>query len=339
MAKVAILILNFNGRDLLLNFLPSVIEYAADCQIIVGDNGSTDDSIAILENSFPTVKIIKLDKNFGYAEGYNQCINQVDAEYVALVNSDVEVTPSWTKPLIALLDSSPEIVAVQPKILSYKNKTQFEYAGASGGFLDSFGYPFCRGRIFNTVEEDKGQYTSPYQIFWASGACFMIKKSVFIEANCFDKEFFAHMEEIDLCWRLNSLGYKIMFTGDSTVYHLGAGTLKYASSRKTYLNFRNSLMMLLKNIPRQFLFKTFFIRWWLDLLSVLFYLAKLQPLNANAVIMAHWYILLNAKKIKSASVVHTQSKQIKSGLSPMKISLVWQYYIKGRRKYSDLVPD
>jgi len=336
MARVAILILNYNGREHLQNFLPSIIKYSSGCDIIVGDNGSTDDSIPTLEISFPSVRIIKFDKNYGYAEGYNLLIEQVDAEYIALVNSDIEATPQWTEPLIRLLDSSPTIAAVQPKVLSYVDKSMFEYAGAAGGFLDSYGYPFCRGRIFDTIEKDTSQFNDECEIFWASGACFIIKKSVFIKAEGFDKTFFAHMEEIDLCWRINNLGYKIMYTGESSVHHLGGGTLSYGNSKKTYLNFRNSWMMLLKNLPRKYLFKTLLIRWCLDVVSIFYFLVIFQPLNSYKIILAHWSVLF---KIGSIKFRPATTKTKVSGLLPMRFSVVWQYFINGKRKFADLIPD
>ncbi len=339
MASVAILILNYNGRDYLLKFLPSIVKNSPDCEVIVADNGSHDDSISVLENSFSDVRVIKLDKNYGYAEGYNRSIRLIDHDYVALVNSDVEVSPKWTESLIARLDSDHNVAAVQPKILSYTERNRFEYAGAAGGFIDEYGYPFCRGRIFGTIEEDNGQYDTPTEIFWASGACFMIRRSVFQEAGGFDEDFFAHMEEIDLCWRLHNCGHKIIFIGASTVYHLGGGTLSYQNPRKNYLNFRNSWAVLIKNVPERLPLKIILGRWWMDVMSIAFFLLQFQPLSSLAVIKAHWYILHNHKKIKRRRTGKTSDSQIIPSMSPQKISLVWQYFIKGKRKYSDLIPD
>ena len=339
MARVGVLILNFNGENHLQKFLPSIISNSQDCDIIVGDNCSTDNSIHLLETSFQNVQVIKLDKNYGYAEGYNQLIKQVDNEFIALVNSDVEATPNWTDKLVSTLDANEKIVAVQPKILSYNQRQEFEYAGAAGGYIDRYGYPFCRGRVFTTIEEDLGQYDDTREVFWASGACFMVKKSAFEELGGFDGDFFAHMEEIDLNWRMHNSGYKVMYCGNSTVYHLGGGTLSYNNPHKTYLNFRNGWLMLLKNLPKSNRTVILFIRWLLDLASILFYVSKFQAANSFAVIRAHFYILLNIKKILIKRKDNMSYAELGPGIAPKNFSLVWQYFFKKKRRFSDLVPD
>ncbi len=339
MARVAILILNFNGEAHLRRFLPSIISNSQDCDIIIGDNCSTDNSIQLLEKSFQEVRIIKLEKNYGYAEGYNQLIKQVDNDIIALVNSDVEVTKNWTEDLVKILDSGDKIGAIQPKILSYNNQHQFEYAGAAGGYIDKYGYPFCRGRVFNTIEEDLGQYNDNREVFWASGACFLVKKAVFEQLGGFDGSFFAHMEEIDLNWRMHNTGFKVMYCSSSVVYHLGGGTLNYDNPHKTYLNYRNGWCMLVKNLPKKTRTGILFVRWWLDLLSIIFYASRLQFSNSFAVIRAHFYILQNFKKIAAIAADSTNNATINSSIAPRKFSLVWHYFIKKKKRFSDLIPD
>ena len=274
--KTAVAILNWNGRKLLEEFLPSVIENSAEADIYVIDNASEDDSVAYLKSNFPSVKIIQNEGNFGYAKGYNEGIKKIIKsssishlpssipEFFCLLNSDVKVSPNWISPVLNLFEKDENIAVVQPKILDYKNPTHFEYAGAGGGFIDNFGYPYCRGRVFWTLEEDKGQYDDSIQTFWASGACMFIRRKDFEEIGGFDEGFFAHMEEIDLCWRLNNSGKKVFYCGESKVYHLGGGTLKNSNPHKTYLNFRNSLWMLVKNLPEWKAFPFIFARLSLD---------------------------------------------------------------------------
>jgi GT2 family glycosyltransferase len=338
MARVAILILNFNGEDHLRRFLPSIIVNSPGCDIIVGDNCSTDNSVELLGSSFGAVKVIKLDRNYGYAEGYNQLIKHIDHEFIALVNSDVEATANWAEPLILMLKSDSKIAAVQPKILSFVDRHKFEYAGAGGGYIDRYGYPFCRGRIFKSTEEDHGQYNDSREIFWASGACFMLKKSIFEELGGFDADFFAHMEEIDLNWRMHNAGYKVMYCGESSVYHLGGGTLSYNNPKKTYLNFRNSWRMLLKNLPIKNRFSTLFIRWWLDLASIIYFLLQFQIKNLTAVIKAHFYLAGNFRKILKKRSSGNQT-ELNNEIAPLKFSLVWQFYIKGKKTFSNLIPE
>ncbi len=339
MARVAILLLNYNGAQHLQRFLPSVIAHSTGYDIIVGDNKSTDNSLALLKSDFPEVKVIELAENYGYAGGYNRLIAQTDHEYIILLNSDVEVTPHWVEPMLATLSRHEKAVAVQPKILSVAHRQRFEYAGAGGGYLDQYGYPFCRGRIFGTLEEDHGQYDDEQEVFWASGACFMLKRTVFNETGGFDADFFAHMEEIDLCWRLQQAGYKIFYTGKSTVYHLGGGTLNYQSPHKTYLNYRNGWMMLLKNLPAAGRTRTLAGRWLLDLLSLIFYLVQFQVGNAVAVLRAHFYLLARRRLITAKRQEIRDISRGRQPIYPLPIALVWQYFIKRKRKFPDLIPD
>ena len=247
---ISIVLLNWNGKKLLQKFLPTLIKNSKGIDIYVVDNNSNDDSIRYLQENFNSVKIIHHKQNLGYAKGYNDAIKNINTKYLVLINSDIETTKNWYQPIIDLMEKQIKIAACQPKVLDYNNKNYFEYAGASGGFIDLFGYPFCRGRIFNFLESDKSQYEDDKEVFWATGACLFIKKSSFDEVNGFDEDYFAHQEEIDLCWRLKNKGYKIMVCPKSVVYHVGGGTLEKSSSFKTYLNFRNNLLTLYKNLTR-----------------------------------------------------------------------------------------
>ena len=296
--KIAVVILNWNGKNLLTKFLPDVVRYSdpAYCDIYVADNASTDDSIDFIKSNFSTVKIIKNDKNYGFAKGYNVALANIEADIFALVNSDIEVTRDWLTPIVKTFKEEENTVIIQPKILDYKNKTKFEYAGAAGGFIDNYGYPFCRGRIFNDLEEDKGQYNDVASIFWASGACFFIRASVYRELGGFDADYFAHQEEIDLCWRAQNLGYDIKYNGKSTVYHVGGATLKEGSPQKTYLNFRNNLVTLLKNLPSNKVFTVVFLRLLLDGIAGVKFLFALQPLHTIAIIKAHFSMYANLSK-------------------------------------------
>ncbi|HEY9044805.1 MAG TPA: glycosyltransferase family 2 protein [Ohtaekwangia sp.] len=287
MSRTAVVILNYNGEKLLQQFLPSVITHSAEAEIIVADNGSADGSIALLEKEFPSVRIIRLDQNYGYCGGYNRALQMVDADYYVLLNSDIEVTSGWLSPLIHLLDTQPAIAAVQPKILSYHSKHLFEYAGAAGGYIDILGYPFCRGRVFDYVEEDKGQYNDTRQIFWATGACLMIRAKAYHQFQGLDEDFFAHMEEIDLCWKLQRDGQQIYYCGASTIYHVGAGTLGYDNPRKTYLNFRNGLFLIFKHFDAGELLYKLPFRIVLDWVAAIMYLLKGKTSNGIAVWKAH----------------------------------------------------
>ena len=288
MMKVSVVILNWSGKEMLQRFLPSVLTSSTmeGVEICVADNASDDDSCAVLEKEFPEVRLIRLDQNYGFAEGYNRALQQVNATYALLLNSDVEVTEGWLAVLTDYMDRHLQVAACQPKILSQCDKSYFEYAGASGGFIDRYGYPFCRGRIFDCLEVDKGQYDEPIPVFWASGAALMIRLDIYRREGGLDGRFFAHMEEIDLCWRIRSRGYEIHCVPGSKVYHVGGGTLKKDSPHKTFLNFRNNLLMLYKNLPERELAKVMRVRWVLDYLAAGVFLLKGDWKNMCAVIRA-----------------------------------------------------
>ncbi len=298
--KIAVVILNWNGAKLLEQFLPSVLAYSEEATIYVADNASTDTSIQVIREQFPSIKIIQNDGNYGFAKGYNWALENVEEPYYALVNSDVEVTKDWLTPILSVFENEPQIGIVQPKILDYKNKENFEYAGAAGGFIDKYGYPFCRGRIFTTIEKDNHQYDDESEIFWASGACFFIRKEIFRKLNGFDDDFFAHQEEIDLCWRAFNLGYKTKYTYKSVVYHFGGATLNNSNPKKTFLNFRNSLLMLLKNLPKNQLFPILFTRLLLDGIAGIQFIFQGKFKHCFAIVKAHFHfyhlISINLKK-------------------------------------------
>ncbi len=333
MSHTAIVILNYNGEKLLQQFLPSVIQHSQQAEIIVADNGSTDQSLLILARDFPSVRIITLDKNYGFCGGYNRALNQVDADYYVLLNSDVEVAPYWLDPLIHLLDKDKQIAAVQPKILSYHQKNKFEHAGAAGGLIDSLGYPFCRGRIFSHVEVDEGQYNDEVEIFWATGACMIVRSKLYHQFNGLDEDFFAHMEEIDLCWKLHRAGFKIYYSGKSTVYHVGAGTLDYSSPRKTYLNFRNGLSLIFKHLGSDEMIYKIPVRILLDWLAAFIFLIKFQPGNTFAVLRAHLHFLKNLERDKAKRrAIHTDYPTYPRSVVAKGIILV-DYYLKGKKLY------
>ncbi|MEN9876597.1 MAG: hypothetical protein RLZZ529_1594 [Bacteroidota bacterium] len=286
--KVAVVILNWNGKQLLEQFLPSVVQYSKEATVYVADNASTDDSVAFVKDQFPKVSIVVNPANTGYAGGYNDALQHIEADVYALVNSDIEVTENWLQPIIKVFQNEPTTAIIQPKILDYKNKDYFEYAGAAGGFIDQYGYPFCRGRIFNTLEKDLGQYDSNQEIFWASGACFFIRSNVYKELKGFDTSFFAHQEEIDLCWRAINKGHTIKYLFESKVFHVGGATLQQGNPKKTELNFRNSLLMLTKNLPKKVLFRVLFIRMVLDGIAGIKFLLEGQPKHLVAVLKAHF---------------------------------------------------
>jgi GT2 family glycosyltransferase len=289
MNKVSVVILNYNGKKHLEKFLPDVIQYSSGegIRIIVADNKSSDDSVAYLQKSFPQIELIILDKNYGYTGGYNKALTQIDSEYFILLNSDVEVTYGWINPVIKYLDENKNVAAAMPKIKSYNDKDYFEYAGASGGFIDKYGYPFCRGRLLYNIEKDEGQYNSIEDIFWASGACFFVRSELFFQAGAFDDDFFAHMEEIDLCWRFKRMGYRVVVVPESVIYHVGGGTLPINTPRKMYLNYRNNLYLLIKNLPGRKVLPILFVRMCLDGASALVYLSKFSFGFFWAVLKAH----------------------------------------------------
>lgn len=286
--KIAVVILNWNGAKLLEQFLPSIVKYSPEADIYVADNDSTDDSISVVKTNFPSVKIIKNESNLGFAGGYNEALQHIESEIYALVNSDVEVTQDWLKPILETFANESQTAIIQPKILDFKNKEYFEYAGAAGGFIDKYGYPFCRGRIFETIEKDKSQYDDASDIFWASGACFFIRSSIFKDLNGFDADFFAHQEEIDLCWRAINKGCRIKYNPKSVIYHVGGATLELGNPRKTFLNFRNSLLMLVKNLPKSSLYTILFIRMFLDGLAGIQFIFKGKLSHCFAILKAHY---------------------------------------------------
>lgn len=292
MKKIAVVILNWNGLKLLEEFLPSIVRFSAEATIYVADNASTDDSISFVKSAFPSIKIIQNTSNFGFAKGYNEALKFVEEDFYALVNSDIEVTENWLTPILEIFENQPETAIIQPKILDYKNKEMFEYAGAGGGFIDKYGFPFCRGRIFQSLEKDESQYNDEIEIFWASGACFFIRKEIFRKLNGFDEDFFAHQEEIDLCWRAFNLNYKVKYTGKSTVYHVGGATLKESNPHKTFLNFRNSLWMLTKNLPKKKLFPILFLRLSLDGQAGIHFAIQGKFTHLWAVLKSHFYFYL-----------------------------------------------
>ncbi|SEN24732.1 hypothetical protein SAMN04487902_109107 [Prevotella sp. ne3005] len=338
MEKVAIVILNWNGQAMLEKYLPSVMQYSrAEATVYVADNASTDQSLEMLKTHFPEVRQICLEKNWGFAEGYNQALRQVDATYYLLLNSDIEVTHHWLTPMIEYLDSHPEVAACQPKLLSIIDKDRFEYAGASGGYLDRLGYPFCRGRIFETVEADNGQYDYSTDILWATGAALMIRSKDYWEAGGLDSRFFAHNEEIDLCWRLRIRGRRIVCLPESYVYHVGGGTLPKGNPMKTFLNFRNNLTMLYKCLPDEELKSVMRWRWWLDYLAAWeMLLLKRNVGDFKAVYRARRAFKRWRKDFESDRRAIQASRVAKEIPERRSFSLLWQYYVKGRKMFTQL---
>lgn len=336
-AKVITAILNWNGSKMLQKFLPSVVKYSTgeDRAVAVIDNCSDDDSVDVLKAKFPEVGIITLDRNYGFAEGYNRGLEQLDAEYFVLLNSDVEVTEGWMDSIIRLMDSNRDIAAAQPKLMSEKAKDTFEYSGACGGYIDRLGYPFCRGRIFGTLEKDKGQYDTTAEIFWASGAAMFVRADVYRKAGGLDKRFFAHMEEIDLCWRIKNMGYRIVCVPTSKVYHVGGATLDKSNPLKTYLNFRNNLYMLYKNLPDNRLATVMAARMWLDLTAAAMFMMKGLRKDAAAVIKAGRDFRRMKKELQAdrQALPHRDTDTL-TGMS--RISIIAQYHLKGRKTFSSL---
>lgn len=335
--KTSVVILNWNGRKLVEQFLPSVTEHTQsdDTRIVFADNGSTDDSILFMNTYYPDIQLITLDKNYGFADGYNKALQEVNSEYVVLLNSDVETTPGWLQTLISYMDNHPEVAAVQPKILSYNEKHMFEYAGASGGFIDRFGYPFCRGRILEVVEEDRGQYNSEIPIFWATGACLCIRMKDFTEVGGLDGRFFAHMEEIDLCWRLNARGRNVMCIPSSVVYHVGGASLSKDNPRKMYLNFRNNLLMIFKNEPKKSFFFTFLIRFIFDVLAYIHLLLKREFKSAYAIIEAYRDFLKMRKLYKLTRIENIKKTTVNKIPSQYNKSILLQFYT-GKKSYNSI---
>jgi len=326
--KIAVVILNWNGVQLLEQFLPSIIQYSPEATIYVADNASTDTSVSFVEQYFPTVQIVKNTGNYGFAKGYNEALQHIDAEIYALVNSDIEVTENWLRSILETFENEPTTAIIQPKILDFKNKEYFEYAGAAGGFIDKYGYPYCRGRIFETIEKDNGQYNDALEITWASGACFFIRSKVYHELKGFDDDFFAHQEEIDLCWRAKNLDYIIKYNPNSVVYHVGGATLKQGNPKKTFLNFRNSLLMLVKNLPKENLYSVLFIRMVLDGVAGVHFIFQGKFSHCFAILKAHFaFYALFSKTYKKRSFF--QSKRYYNVKS-----IVINYYINNGKVFA-----
>jgi hypothetical protein len=331
---IAVVILNWNGQQWLEKFLPTVIEKSSMANIYIADNASTDDSVSLIENNFPSVKIIQNRLNEGYAKGYNDALKDLKEKYFVLLNSDIEVTDNWIEPIINLMEENPNISACQPKILDYNNKDSFEYAGASGGYIDNLGYPFTRGRIFDEIEFDNNQYDDVKEIFWASGACFFVRADHFNEVNGFDNDFFAHQEEIDLCWRLKIKGYQLMVHPCSVVYHVGGGTLDDSSPFKTYLNFRNNLFMLTKNLNFFSLLITLYFRLPLDGIAAVTLLKKKSGfLHLLAVLRAHLVFYVSIPRLLFKRQINTAKTNL---VGKMGFSILVKYYLEGKTKFSEL---
>jgi GT2 family glycosyltransferase len=334
MATVSIVILNFNGKHFLEKFLPGVIQFSPGHEIVVADNHSTDESLNFLSATFPEVRIIAFGENLGFCQGYNMALQQITSDIFVILNSDIEVTEGWLDPILGLLKSDPKIAAVQPKLLDYQKRNKFEYAGGAGGFIDKYGYPFCRGRLFESIETDYGQYDDTREIFWATGACLIIRAELFRKYHGFDADFFAHMEEIDLCWRMKRDGYKVMYCGNSVVCHVGGGTLPPSNPQKTYLNFRNSLIVLIKNLPVAELLVKVPFRWLIDYVAVLKFIVDGKWKDASMIFKAHWYIFTH--------IIHFIGKRGAATTGFKKIAgvyngfLLFQYHLAGVRKFTDL---
>jgi GT2 family glycosyltransferase len=337
MDKVAVVILNFNGLTYLQKFIPQVVHHTQGYRIYVADNGSTDTSVDFLQNHFPQVSVIRLGKNEGFCRGYNLALQQIDSQYYVLLNSDVEVSPGWIEPLIALMDAQSDIGACQPKIRSYHQRALFEHAGAAGGWIDQWGYPFCRGRVFEVVEADRGQYDDTVPVFWASGACMAVRASVYHALGGLDNDFFAHMEEIDLCWRLQYAGYRVYSCGESVVYHVGGGTLHKSNPRKTFYNFRNGLALLYKNLPARHFYITLFIRLILDGIAGMKFLLEGNPADCLAVVKAHFSFY------RHLPAWHAKRKSVQARIKDTRVvgvyskSLVWAHFIEGKKYFAQLM--
>lgn len=334
--KIAVVILNWNGRQMMRDFLPSVVKHSEKwARVIVADNASTDGSVEMLHEEFPMVETLVLDRNYGFAEGYNRALAQVDAQYYVLLNSDVEVDDDWLAPMLDYMEQHPDVAACQPKLLAQRSKESFEYAGAAGGFLDKYGYPFCRGRIFNIVELDQRQYDAPCDILWATGAALFVRSCDWRESGGLDGRFFAHMEEIDLCWRLRKRGRRIVCLPQSHAYHVGGATLDQGNPRKTYLNFRNNLLMLYKNLDEAELNSVMRVRTVLDYVAALKFLVAMDVANFKAVMRAR----ADYRKMCADFKPQREENLRKTTHEPCErftFSLLWQFYARGKKKFSDL---
>ena len=338
MKTVAVVILNWNGVSWLEKFLPSVIKYSniPNAKVVVIDNASTDNSVEYLYKNFNTVQVIINKTNGGFAKGYNDGLKHVNADYFILLNSDVLVTENWLNPLLLLMNDNNNIAACQPKILAYNSKEHFEYAGAAGGFIDKFGYAFCRGRFFDFIENDEGQYQTESEIFWATGACLMIRSDIFNACGGLDEDFFAHQEEIDLCWRLKNAGHKIYYQPNSIVYHVGGGTLNALSPFKTYLNFRNNLFLLYKNLPPKYLYKTIPFRIFLDYVAFTRFLFTAQFTHAKAIFNAHLDFVKAIKQLRKKRKLVLFASDADFTSSVYLGSIVYEYFIKRKKKFTEL---
>lgn len=330
--KIAIVILNWNGKKLLEKFLPSVVSFSSQqAEIYVADNASTDNSIAYVKTFFPSIHIIENTTNGGYAKGYNDALQVVNADVYCLLNSDVEVTKNWLNPVIDILKKEPKTAIIQPKLLDFKDKTKFEYAGAGGGFVDLYGYPYCRGRVFNQLENDNGQFNDTSAIFWASGACLFIRSEVYHKVGGLDEDYFAHQEEIDLCWRTQNIGYAVKYVGTSVVYHVGGATLQETNPQKTFLNFRNSLLNVVKNVPKKWFLFVIFSRLLLDGIAGIKFILELRPIHTLAILRAHLSFYANFLKfLKKRKTLFKKQNYYKH------TSIVWQYFVLGKRKFEEL---
>ncbi|MFA0960650.1 glycosyltransferase family 2 protein [Roseivirga sp. BDSF3-8] len=336
MPHTAIVILNYNTRGFLQKFLPGVLAHSGDCEVIVADNRSPDDSVAFMKEFYPEVRLIETEENLGFASGYNEVLRQVEADYYILLNSDVEVTPDWTAPLLRLMESNPEVAACHPKILAYDDKSLFEYAGGAGGYIDRLGYPFCRGRLFDTLEKDEGQYDDTRRVFWATGACMMVRADIYHTCGGLDDSFFAHMEEIDFCWRIQLSGHKVYYCGESSVHHVGGGTLPKTSARKTYLNFRNGLAMLYKNCLPATIWWVIPCRILLDWVAAARFFLQGKPAFGQAIFRAHrdFVKMRGDLKIKRKNTLKQKPQRVERVIYPG--SLLYDYFVKGKKRFSEL---
>ncbi len=332
--QVAVVVLCWNGASLLRRFFPSVVQHSSGAHIVVVDNASTDDSMAYVHQHFPHVTVLRLEKNKGFAQAYNEAIALLSEEYIVLLNQDVEVSPGWLEPLVALLRSNPHLAAVQPRICQAERKSHFEYAGAAGGWIDRFGYTFCRGRLFDVLEPDQGQYHQVEEVFWASGACMALRRSVFQDLGGLDASFFAHMEEIDLCWRMKNAGHKVAFCPHAVVFHLGGGSLPQGHPLKTFLNYRNNLIMMLKNLPAGEACYRVTVRMMLDQLSAIRSMWRGYPLDAWAIVRAHVAFLVGLPRWASKRTAGNRPLMQHTGV--LRKSIVWQFFIRKRKTFPEL---
>ncbi|HER09839.1 MAG TPA: glycosyltransferase family 2 protein [Bacteroides sp.] len=338
MKRVSIVILNWNGKAFLEQFLPVLIKYSAlpGVEIVIADNASTDGSVAFLETSYPGIRLIRLEQNFGFSGGYNRALARLDSKYFLLLNSDIEVTERWLEPLLELMEQDELAAVCTPRIRDYHRRDHFEYAGAAGGYIDRYGYPFCRGRIFDHVEADRGQYDRVAEVFWASGACLLVRAALFREAGGLDERFFAHMEEIDLCWRLQRMGYRVFCEPGSTVYHVGGGTLPRGNPLKTFLNFRNNLLLLYKNLPSRQRRKTIPVRMLLDTLSALRFIWQRSPADFLSVIRAHRAYRGLRKYYRNNLVANNVNRESVNFAYIYPGSIVVEFFLKGKKRFAQL---